>query len=315
MKSKSWWKRESYFWLGTLFLFSLVVIWSTWPLAQSPSRKYPLGNPHVRTVELFNMWTIWWNSDRARTLFEDYWDAPIFYPVENTFAFSEPQPMTVVVASIIWLTGSRVLAYNLYLAISLLLNGLFATRLLRQISIHRLVAIAGGIFVILLPVIQLQKDSLQLIPVWGILWFWATLIKIDRSPTLWRGAELGLAFSVVVFCSIHHGLFLFILTLLTCWLSASHWTRTSFYSALLIGLLVAGVISGPFLWRMRTVMVNHHFLRRVEKVQNLSAVPSDYLKLPVVWWWSLSTSNVVRTGNSAQEQVDPYLHWWVVYLD
>ncbi|MBD3675015.1 MAG: hypothetical protein HUJ26_15970 [Planctomycetaceae bacterium] len=226
------------------------------------------------------MWTIWWNSDRAQVHFDDYWDAPIFYPVEDTFAFSEPQPMTVVVAPVIWLTGSRVLGYNLYLAISLLLNGLLATRLLRQISIHRLVAAAGGIFVILLPMIHLQKDSLQLIPVWGVLWFWSTLLKIDRSPTAWRGAELGLAFSVVVFCSIHHALFLLILTLGTCWLSASHWTKTSFYRALVIGLLVAGVMSGPFLWRMRTVMVNHHFLRSIEKVQQLSAVPSDYLKTP-----------------------------------
>lgn len=280
MTSKPRRKREVIFWLVSTFLFSLVIVWSTWPLAQSPARKFPLGNPRVQTVEIFNMWTIWWNSDRSQKIYNEYWDAPIFYPTEDTFAFSEPQPMTVVVAPVIWLTGSRLLGYNFYLAISLLLNGLFATRLLRQISVRRLFAMAGGVFVILLPIIHLQKDSLQLIPVWGVLWFWSTLIQFDRLPTPRRGVELGFAFSAVVFCSVHHALFLFILTLMTCWLSASHWRQPRFYSSLVMGLLVAGALSGPLLWRMQTVMMNHSFLRESEKVQKLSAMPSDYLKTP-----------------------------------
>ena len=96
-------------------VYFVLALWATWPLARFPATKLPTGNTQTETVPLLNLWTIWWNSDRLLHGLKGYWNAPIFHPAEETFAFSEPQPTTILVAPVIWLTGSRVLAYNVYL--------------------------------------------------------------------------------------------------------------------------------------------------------------------------------------------------------
>src|SRR4051794_35687787 len=86
-------KRSSWWIVASAYL--ALAIWATWPLAgwTEPDPKSPLarrafnfttalpqGTESVATVPLFNLWTIWWNADRARHGFHGYWDAPIFYP-------------------------------------------------------------------------------------------------------------------------------------------------------------------------------------------------------------------------------------------
>jgi hypothetical protein len=69
-------------------LYLFLAIASTWPLAGALLTHLPLGMEAAATVPLFNVWTVWWNADRAASGFSGYWDAPIFYPTEKTFAFS-----------------------------------------------------------------------------------------------------------------------------------------------------------------------------------------------------------------------------------
>lgn len=160
-------------------LYVLLALWTTWPLVLYPTTRLPLGTEVARTVPLFNAWTIWWNADRVLHGWNGYWDAPIFHPSKNTFAFSEPQPTTMVVAPVLWLTDSRVLAYNIYLWGSLVLNGLMAQRLLRLVGVGGAIAIGGGAAMVMLPIAHWQLGVLQLVPVWGILWTWTALLKIS----------------------------------------------------------------------------------------------------------------------------------------
>lgn len=73
--------------LAVYFLLALIF---TWPLARHIASGIPMGTETVATVPLFNLWTLWWNADRLGALYQGYWDAPIFYPLEGVFAFSEP---------------------------------------------------------------------------------------------------------------------------------------------------------------------------------------------------------------------------------
>ena len=143
--------------------------------------RYPgtlgLSSSKVTTVPLFNAWTIGWNADRLANGFAEYWDAPIFFPVRNSFAFSEPQPATLLVSPIVLSTGSVVLGYKAYLALSLFLNGFFAALLLSRFGYHWTLQIFGGIGILLLPIIHERIDAVQLVPVWGILWFWSSLFE------------------------------------------------------------------------------------------------------------------------------------------
>ena len=85
-----------------------------WPLVGSLTTHISFGHEREITVPLLNLWTVWWNADRAAHGFQGYWNAPIFYPTEKTFVFSEAQPTSVIVAPLIGLTGNRALAYNVY---------------------------------------------------------------------------------------------------------------------------------------------------------------------------------------------------------
>lgn len=261
-------------------VYALLAFWATWPLARAPLTTIPLGTSRVTTVPLFNLWTIWWNSDRLRHGFTDYWDAPIFHPAFDTFAFSEPQPTTIAVAPIIWITGSRGLAFNVYLWGSLVLNGVFAGRLLRLLGAGRLVALGAGAAMVLLPIVHWQLDVLQLAPLWGILWTWTALVAAARRPSLWRGAAAGGAFAVAFWTCSHQGLLLVVLLAAAVWTLPRKWLAPRIWLAGLASVAVAAVLVFPIVTRLQHVIAKHDFVRTPGVVAQLSAKPGDYTAVP-----------------------------------
>ena len=262
--------------MAILALYAALALAATWPLAQAPARTLPTGGVQTATVPLFNLWTIWWNADRLRHGFRGYWNAPIFHPVRDSFAFSEPQPTTILVAPIIWLTGSRVLAYNVYLWLSLVLNAAMALRLLRRVGVRPLPAVGGGAAMLLLPIVHWQLDVLQLVPLWGILWTWIALVKTSRRPTLLHGAEYGAAFGITFLTCGHQGLFLAVLTAAAAWVLPRQWLSVRTWSAALAAIVVAAVLIVPVAARLRHAAKENDFTRTPEIVAQLSAEPGDY---------------------------------------
>lgn len=283
--------------LISLGVFVALALATTWPVAQHPTSRLPIGTEFSKTVPLFNAWTIWWNADRLLHVGRGYWDAPIFYPTSDSFAFSEPQPTTVLVAPILWITGSRALAYNVYLWLSLVLNGLFAERLLRLLGMGKLIALGGGAAMVLLPLAHWQMGVLQLVPVWGILWTWTAFLKIaappvaadpshrccaaadwwSRHPALRHGSELGVAFAVAFLTCAHHGLFLAVLMVGAAWTLGPRLLQLRTWGALLTAVGVAALITGPVVVKLHQVAKLHAFTRPVATVSSLSAMPGDYL--------------------------------------
>jgi hypothetical protein len=265
---------------GILIVYAVLAIWSTWPVARAPLTTLPIGSMHVATVPLFNLWTIWWNADRLAHNFKGYWEAPIFHPNADTFAFSEPQPATVVLAPIIWISGSRVLACNVYLWVSLFLNAVFAERLLRLIGTSHRVAVGGAIGMLLLPLVHWQLDVLQLTPLWGILWTWAALLKASRQPSAWHGAAVGAAFAMTFWMCAHQALLLAVLLCGTVWILPRCWRAPALWIAGLAAIVVATPLVLPFVVHMRHVIATHNFVRSADMVNGLSALPGDYSSVP-----------------------------------
>lgn len=272
--------------VAALLLYLSLALWATWPLARSATDTLPLGPSQSATVPLFNLWTIWWNADRALHGWREYWDAPIFFPTVGTFAFSEPQPLTVLVAPVIWLTGSRALAYNIYLWLSLALNGIFAERLLRASGVRGAVAIGGGAAMVLLPIAHWQLEVLQLVPLWGILWSWLAIRHVARKPTVVRGAELGLALGVTFLLCVHHGLFLMLVLIGAAPVFWKQMRQPRWWLACLTAAVVAGVLVGPIVLPLRRAVAAHQFTRAPEIVSQLSARPGDYLVSPGKHWFN-----------------------------
>lgn len=240
----------------------------------------PLKSTDVATVPLFNVWTIGWNADRAAHCLDGYWQAPIFFPALSAFAFSEPQPATLLVAPVVQATGSAVTGYKVWLFFSLFLNGLFASLLLRRLGHGWFLQLAGGIALLLLPVVHQRIDVLQLVPVWGILWFWSSLFVLVREPQGRAVIETGVSFATCFALCVHHGLFLCLLMPVAALVFVSLLADRRFLVAALGAAATGGALILPVVLPIHEAIVANGFVRQDQMVRNQSAQLHQYLNTP-----------------------------------
>jgi hypothetical protein len=269
--------RSRSFGIVLLVTLSLAIFW---PIVCAPESTLITGRTGCGTVPLFNLWSLWWNADRCLDGFQNYWDAPIFYPESGTFCFSEPQPATLIVAPVIWITGSRVLASNCYLLFSQILNSVFAGVLLRKSGFGSLESLAGAAAVGLLPIVHAQAEAVQLVPVWGILWTWSATLRAARAPSVYRGAEVGTAVGISWWLCAHHGLFLTTLLTGTAAVLVSRSTFKKLVPAVIVALAVATLMVLPVALPIQRASHEHRFERSSGTVTALSARATDYLAAP-----------------------------------
>jgi hypothetical protein len=271
--------RSAVRWALLLLFFSCLAVAIIWPAPRLAYVVLPSRTNRTAAVPMLNAWTIWWNADRLQRGLHNYWDAPIFYPERGTFAFSDPQPATWIVAPIVWSTGSPVPAYQMYFVISLVLNGVFATRLLLTLRISWWPAVGGGIAMLLHPLVHCRNDVLQLMPLWGVLWSIDAFWKLRCQPSWRRGLVLGLAFASVFLTSVHHGLFWTWLLVPTAWIAMPR-QRRQWMASLGIALLAASAVLTPLLLPMHRIIHSHDFSREAPTVQALSATLADWAHVP-----------------------------------
>jgi hypothetical protein len=289
--------------LAEAALFLTLSIAATWPLTAHFHTSLPLGTESCATVPLFNLWTIGWNVDRLGHSGFGYWDAPIFHPTPDAFAFSEPLAISGIVATPVWWMATPASAYNAVLLISLTLNGWTTCRLLRWLRLHWLPCLLGGAMVEMLPFVHWQLGVLQLVPLCGIVWTLHALLGFSQRPTIRRGLLIGLASAVTFLLCTHYGLFLGVLLILCGWLillrKALCWRM---WVGLLAGAAVALVLVWPEVSVQRRMAREHEFMRGRQQVDNLSAELSYYTATP---WPELFPSRDLREGNGKFWMLSP----------
>lgn len=255
-----------------------------------------MGTEEVGTVPLFNLWTLWWNGDRLHNLYQGYWNAPIFHPLEGAFAFSEPQPLTGLLAAFFeGLTGSPVLAYNAIVVFGLTLNGWTACRLLSAVGLGWLPALAGGAMVEYLPFVQQELGVLQLVSLFGILATLHALVRLSQRPSAGRGALLGVAFSVTALMCGYYALSLSVLLLFGVgWLLAGRLTEQDTWYALGLALLVSLVLLLPIVPQQLRIMDSYGLERSSSTMQRFSATWEHYRYAP---WPQLVPAPGVETAS------------------
>ncbi len=237
----------------------------------------PLGMETAATVPLLNLWIVWWNADRAAAGYNGYWDAPIFYPSRMSFAFSEPMPLSVAAAPIIWITGNRILAYNCLLFFFLWLNGMMGFWLLRRLGYSRPLSLYGGALLEMLPLVHSFLGVLQLVPIFGILAaFWA-VIRLKHSPALTSGILTGAAVAVTYFLCAYYGAFLAIL-LAGCggFLLWRQGLNPKLYLSLISGILICLLLCLPVIRAQQQVFEDHQRNFSVDYLAQLSADMESY---------------------------------------
>ncbi|MDA1015205.1 MAG: hypothetical protein O3A00_12220 [Planctomycetota bacterium] len=268
--------------LVEFLLYFAVAIAATWPLARHGSSALPMGVEPVPTVHLLQAWAVWWNADRLQHGFQDYWNAPMYYPASDAFAFSEPQPTTAVVAPLVWMSDSPALAYNAYVWLSFALNGFAAFHLLRRFGLTWTIALCGGAMVEMLPMMHWRLGLVQLIGLYGTIWTIHSLYNYGEQPSVRRGLLVGVAFSVAYLVCNYFGLFLATALLVTGWWllgrSALNW-RT--YAKLVPGgcLCLAALL--PIVSKQLSVSKAYGWEPREEStLLVLSSDLSDFIQTP-----------------------------------
>lgn len=270
-----------YWWVLLQSTYACLLLW---PLGGRLTTHLPLARGTCTTVPLFNVWTIWWNSESALSIFSNYLNAPIFGGSHDAFLYSEIQPITLVVAPVIWLTGSRVLAYNVYLLLCLILNGTVTTLLLRDFKISLSTAVVGGMLMQGLPLVHWQLNVLQMVPIWGLLWVIRCVFLFFDKPGMKRGLLLGLAFSVNYFLNNHYGYFaILLIPVASVWLiTSTHLRQRTFWLGVVGCILTSTILLLPLLLKQIEISDRFADQRTPHTRLTLSAHLVDYAN-PYGW--------------------------------
>jgi hypothetical protein len=114
----------------------------SWPLARDLVHSGPMERPDGR----LNAWILAWAGPTALTDPGHVFQAPAFYPLPDSLAFSENLLLPAVLVAPLQPLGGPVFAYNAALVLALLFSGLGAQLLVRRVSGDRLAAFVAGAF-------------------------------------------------------------------------------------------------------------------------------------------------------------------------
>jgi hypothetical protein len=263
---------------SSLRLFLLFALWAlvlTFPLSLHLFSHIPRGSEEAATVPFFNLWTLQWNIDQQMQGYPRYWDAPIFAPDRGTFAFSEPQPLSAILAAPLWLAWqSPALGYNALVILFLTLNGWFTYWLLRSWRLPPLPSLLAGLLMQSLPFVAQEMGVLQLVAVFGFLWLLLFLTRFlaSASPS-WRiGLGLALGAPVTFLTCSYYGLFsVFFLPL--AFVFQVRRAHLNLKSAVQLGAvaLLALALTLPFVWAQHRELEIYHFTRTAQTIEANSA--------------------------------------------
>lgn len=264
---------------GTCLGASLV---ATWPLVGSLSSALPLGTENEATVPLLNTWSLWWTADRLPHGLTGFWTAPIFHPLEGTFAFSEPLFLQGVALSPLWWLGAPPAAiYNLALLLTLALNGLATAALVRQLGSTRQAQFLAAIGGVLLPYSAKVLGVLPVLPLFGALWALAGLVRFGKEGG-WHPAAVAVAGFAIQFLAAQQMALLCLPFVLAAGGVALFEQRFRLRAiATLAGIGALGAIALlPMILPVSRIHEKYGFTRSEETVRALSARPADFATRP-----------------------------------
>ena len=260
-----------------IFFFIVSSVILTWPLGLHIATSLPLGSESAATVPYFNLWTIGWNVDRLLVGFQDYWNAPIFYPNAGAFAFSDPQLLTGLISTPLW-SVAPTLAYNITLLIFITLNGSAVYYFLKSQDFSIVVAFLSGFLVQALPFLTHERGVLQLQPIFGIIWAVDLMIRLLQRAQIKWSVLLGLSIAVTFLTSEYYGVFLSILlpVLLLIYLIKFGVANIP-WKHIFISCSIAAFLTLPILVPQQNILNSYSFERSIKTIEKNSATFTDYL--------------------------------------
>jgi hypothetical protein len=182
-----------------LTAYFVLAIVATWPLATGLARDvaWDLGD------SLLNMWILSWDCEQILALLRGdvsrvatFFDANIFYPMPLTLAYSEHLlPQALQILPLYALTKNPILCYNLLFLSTIVLSGLGAYLLVRELTGSPLAGFVAGLLFAFAPYRLAQSPHLQVL---SSQWMPFALYGLRRyfesrrmKPLLWAAVALA----------------------------------------------------------------------------------------------------------------------------
>ena len=188
--------------------YSVVALLMTWPLARQLTTAMPgdLGDP------LLNAWILAWGSDHFTAFlggdfnaFSRWWNANIFHPAPLALAYSEHlAPQVVAGLPVWWLTGNVLLVYNVLFLASIVLSGLGAFLLVRDLTGRPRAALVAGLFFAFVPYRIAQAAHLQVLwAQWMPMAIFALRRYLSARTSAWWVAALAALLAQQLSCGYY----------------------------------------------------------------------------------------------------------------
>lgn len=258
--------------------FVLVTIVVTWPQASVVTTQ-----THGHHDALFSMWRLSWIAHALSTSPASLFDAPIFWPIEGTLAFSDAVLLQGLVAWPLLASGVPALpVYNV-----LLLAGPWASALGAYLLTRRLTGSGGGAMIagLVFGFAPYRIEHAMHLELQWSQWMPLALWALHRTWTSGRftdGALTGLCVLLQFLSCIYYGVFLALFLVLVA--PVLWWRqRPAQPSRVALALVVGALLVAPALIAYAMPYRESHAQvggRSPEEIARWSATPASYLSTP-----------------------------------
>lgn len=168
--------RKDIFSIAVLFV---VNIWYFWPIIKNPTNRIVNDYDGV-----FTAWVLKSMGDKIITGEKPFWDGKIFYPHQNTLAFSDPYLTdTILALPLILSTDEPIALFNTALIIGQGLTLILMFFLLHELTNNRIVAVIGSL-ALGFSLLRLQyAGHLHTMNIQWVILGWLALTKLTLKPT------------------------------------------------------------------------------------------------------------------------------------
>jgi hypothetical protein len=248
----------------------------TWPLGRISTPVIPASDDAN-----FSIWRLAWIAHQLPRDPAHLFDANIFHPAPGTLAYSDAMLLVGVAGLPFFQLGANpALIHNTLLLAAIVLSMLCAFALARRLTGSGPAALVAAIIFGFAPYRIAHIGHLEL--QWTM-WMPLSMLLLHRlieKPGAGAGLLLGLSLGAQMLCSIYYGLFLGCYVAIA-WLAllpfAASRQRVVLASIMVAApLVIVGLLYGPPYAGTRAQFGE----RRADEVQQFSAVPRDYLRVP-----------------------------------
>lgn len=270
-----------------LFFYLAAALLLTWPLAIHLTDR--LGAVQGPGDPFLNLWILGWGlrawTTHPATVFSGaVFNANIFFPAENTLAYSDHFLLQSLTLSPIYaFTGNVVLCYNLLLLASIAASGLAMHALVRAVTGSRAGALLAGLAWACWPYrtahfLHLQLQAAYFMPL--------ALLSVHRlaAGRRWRDVVgLGVTTALQVIASVYYGFMTMIVvgvSALVLAIATGQWRSRRLWLQTLAAVVIAIVLAAPSLLPYLRSQQAEGFGRTLYEAANHAAGWQSYLQVP-----------------------------------